>query len=423
MTECHIDFESRSPLEPSDVGLYNYIFHSATEPLFLWYKIGEEEYKCWRIWESSEFQSRDWMKLSVPQDLDEALNDSNVSLVAFNNAFERYMLQKLGREIPVSRFIDPQVGGRYLSLPASLEVQGDVLGLPPSLAKDKHGKELIKLFSEQKITKEKKPTKKNPEGVPERRYYNDWNSHPKEWEEFLEYGKRDVVAEGELLRRMRLLGAMPLPPSEQALWLLDQKINDRGMPADILFVKKMYNLALRAKEEAKLNFETMTGVKNANSPAQIKAWAFTQGYPYPSLNKDTVASALKDPNLKLSDLCRTALKMRKEAASTSYQKLGKILESISKDGRLRGQFIFMGSSRCGRWSGNSVQLHNLARPVLITAPDEKVYDFEDQKVVREARAMIHAEDYDGIMKKYGTVLLVVKNLIRTVFSAETIDAV
>src|SRR5258708_2176670 len=110
--------------------------------------------------------------------------------------------------------------------------------------------------------------------------------------------------------------------------------------------------------------------------------------------------------------------MRAEAASTSYQKLGKILEAVSPDGRLRNQFIFMGSSRCGRWSGNAVQLHNMARPALVGKTDTcPGYDFEDQKVVKEARAMIYAEDYDGIKVKYGSVLLVVKSLIRTVFVA------
>jgi DNA polymerase len=187
------------------------------------------------------------------------------------------------------------------------------------------------------------------------------------------------------------------------------------MPVDLEFVKKMYTLALRAKAEAKLSFEKMTGVKNANSPAQIKAWAKPQGYPFDSLGKDVVASVLKDPEVKITDICRAALKMRAEAASTSYQKLGKVIETISPDGRLRNQFVYLGSSRCGRWSGNGFQMHNLARPL----PPDKLngYDFEDQKVVKEARAMIHAEDYDGIKAKYGSVLLVVKSLIRTVFVA------
>jgi DNA polymerase bacteriophage-type len=403
MIELHCDFESRNPyFSPSDIGLHNYVFSPDTEPLFLWYRIGDGEYKCWRIWENQ----------SVPADLLIALGDINVSLVAYNSAFERYLFKKLGYEISANRFIDPQVGGRYLSLPASLEVQGDVLGLPASLAKDKRGDELIKLFCQKVIVK---ASKKNPVA---REYYNDWNSHPKEWAEFLEYGKQDVVAEGELLRRMRILHALPLPEFEQKLWLFDQTVNDRGMPVDRIFVERMYRLALKAKAEAKANFEKMTGVKNANSPAQIKAWASTQGYPYPSIGKDVVASALKDPNLKLTDTCRAALKMRAEAASTSYQKLGKILQMVSPDGRLRNQFIFMGSSRCGRWSGNAVQLHNMARPgVLGKTETFPGHDFEDQKVVKEARAMVHAEDYDGIKAKYGSVLLVVKFLIRTVFVA------
>lgn len=417
MLELHCDFESRSTVGPSGVGLHNYIFHETTEPLFLWYSIDDAGYNCWRIWEDPAFQTRDWENTAVPQDLDEALNDPSVMLVAFNSAFERYILRKLGYEIPASRFIDPQVGGRYLSLPASLGVQGTVLGLPAHLAKDKRGDDLIGLFCEKVIVK---ATKKNPA----REYYNDWTTHPREWEEFLNYGRQDVVAEGELLRRMRILGALPLPEFEQKLWLLDQLVNDRGMPVDRVFVEKMYRLAVRAKEEAKKNFEIMTGVTNANSPTQIKKWAKTQGYPYGTLKKDTVTSVLKDPDIKLTDTCRAALKMRAEAASTSYQKLGKILEAISPDGVIRGQFVFMGSSRCGRWSGNAVQLHNMARPAVVGEIKDDAgkvirpgYDFEDQKVVREARAMVYAEDYEGIKEKYLSVLLVVKSLIRTVFVA------
>jgi DNA polymerase len=395
--ELHIDFESRSTFGPSDRGLHNYIFHPDTELLFLWFKIGSGEYKCWRIWEGEQIHNELW----------QAINHPDVYLVAFNSAFERYGLKKLGYDIPASRFIDPQVGGRYLSLPASLDVQCEVLGVPPHLSKDPRGDALIKLFCDKVITK---ATKKNPA----KEYYNDWNSHPKEWEEFLAYGRQDVVAEGELLRRIRILKALPLPEFEQKLWILDQKINDRGMPVDVEFVRKMYKLAVRAKEEAKLNFEKMTGVLNANSPDHVKKWAKTQGYPYGTLRKDTVTSVLKDPDIKLTDACRTALKMRAEAASTSYQKLGKIIECVSPDGRLRGQFIFMGASRCGRWSGSSVQLQNMARPL----PPDKLngFDFEDQSTVKEARAMIYAEDYEGIKSKYGSVLLTIKSLIRTVFS-------
>jgi hypothetical protein len=68
----------------------------------------------------------------------------------------------------------------------------------------------------------------------------------------------------------------------------------------------------------------------------------------------------------------------------------------------------------------------MARPANLDSgrKDEKgqpiMYDFEDQKVVKDARALVYAEDYDGIKAKYGSVLLVVKSLLRTVFVAPTL---
>lgn len=397
IVELHGDFETRSHVHPGDVGTYSYAWHPTTEPLFFWYGI-DGEYKCWRIWENQP----------IPANLLAALQNPDCHFVFFNSAFERYVFARLGYIIPPSRIIDPQVYGRYLSMPASLGVQCQVLGVPLKLAK-KSGKDYIKLFCEPVVVK---PTKKN--GLTEPRvYYNDWNSHPVEWEEFLEYGKYDVISEGELLRRQRvLLGEECLPPFEKKLWLFDQAVNDRGMPVDRVFVEKMYKLALRAKAEAKGEFEAMTGVANANSPTQIKAWAKPQGYPFDSLGKDVVTSVLKDPTIQITDLCRAALIKRRESASTSYQKLGKILEMVSPDGRLRGQFQFLGSARCGRWAGGGVQLHNIARPLVVGG-----FDFEDQKVVVEAREMVQREDYEGIKLKYGSVLLVVKSLVRTVFVA------
>lgn len=400
MKLLRIDFETRSQVQlngKDSVGVWNYAVHPSTEVLMLAYRIDKESVQLWEP------------RLGpMPMDLRAALLNPEYRIYAFNTAFERYILwHKLGIIIPVSRFEDPQVAARYLSMPGDLDDVSTILDLPQHLAKDKRGDDLIDLFCEPKKRKKKK-------GEPEEWYFNDWNSHPAEWEQFKEYCKQDVVAEEEVTRREEILRALPLPPFERQLWEFDQKVNDRGMPVDIEFVRKMYALALRSKAEAKESFEKLTGVTNANSPEQVKKWAKPQGYPFGTLRKETVDSVLKDPDVKLTDACRQALKMRREAASTSYQKLNKILQQVSTDGRLRGQFIFMGSARCGRWAGNAVQLHNMARPGVLNG-----HDFEDQKVVREAREMIYREDYDGIKAKYGSVLLVVKNLIRTVFVADT----
>lgn len=404
-----LDFEARSEAElggKNSVGLYNYAIHSSTLVLMLGYKYPEE--KDVRIW----FPHLEPM----PGELLARLNDQSQMLSAFNSSYERYMLQyKLGITIPAERFLDPQVGARYLSMPGDLEEVGKILGLPPELAKDKRGKELIELFS--------KPKKRSlGRGKGHVLYFNDWNSHPKEFEEFGEYCKQDVRAEEEVSRRENILQAFPLPNSEHQIWLFDQRVNDRGMPVDVEFVEKAYKLALRAKKEALDRQNKMTGLENANSRTQLLPWLRARGYPFNTLRKDTVTVVLKNPDVQLAPEARDVLTARREAASTSYQKLAAILRQVGPDGFLRNQFIFMGSSRCGRWSGNAVQLHNMARP------DEL---FEDLETVRKARKMIYEEDFDGLStsfidpksKKAIPALLVIKNVIRTVFSANPVPKV
>ncbi|MDA4130446.1 MAG: hypothetical protein OK457_06720, partial [Thaumarchaeota archaeon] len=117
-------------------------------------------------------------------------------------------------------------------------------------------------------------------------------------------------------------------------------------------------------------------------------------------------------NEKLTPECKQVLENRRAASSTSYTKLAAILRQVCPDNRLRNQLVFMGSPRCGRWAGNAVQLHNMARPIEI---------FEDEVNVDRARALIRAEDYEGIQKEFGSVLLTVKYNIRTSFVAEEGD--
>jgi DNA polymerase len=402
-----IDFETYGTVElggQQSVGTYNYCQHPDTEVLMLGHKMpGETKASLWEPHRGG-----------FPSFLRDALRDPDVFVEAFHSTFERYILDfKLGITVPVSRFIDPQVSARYLSMPGDLETVCEILDLPPAFAKDKRGEELIKLFCEPQKNKKKR-------GEEQTFYKADWTTHPEEWEIFGEYCKQDVIAEEEVARREQILGALPLPDFERRLWEFDQKVNDRGIPVDRDFVEKAYALAVRSKQEALDRQNLITGLENANSPDQLKGWLKPRGYPFNTLRKETVDSVLKDPDIKLADEARVVLKARREASSTSYKKLAAIMRQLSPDNRLRGQFIFLGSPRCGRWSGNAVQLHNMARPAVlgITEQNPKGYDFEDMEVVMEARGMIQREDYDGIKAKFGSVLLTVKSVIRTVFVAE-----
>ncbi len=417
--ELHLDFETRSQVEISGsegVGLHNYAMHNTTQVLMLAWAINDGEVDLWEPHRGP-----------MPEYLKQLLLDPAVTIIAFNTGFERAILKyQLHIDIPVERFQDPQASARYLSLPANLDDVGMVLGLPEELRKDKRGDELIKLFSEPKRRK-KKELKEDP-SLPEI-YFNDWNSHPTEWNEFCNYCKQDVRAEREVQRRQMLLGVFPLPERERKIWLLDQLINDRGMPTDRQFVANAFEIASRDKNEKMSLQNQLTGLENANSAAQLLPWVQKYGYPLNNLRKQNIELILKnkpDPDsdglvYDLKEEGRRVLEQRIEAGSTSYKKLQAMLRNISYDNTLKNQFIYMGSSRCGRWSGNAVQLQNMARPEDV---------FEDQPVMIAARNFIYQMDYAGLKTfKRNPVklrpgqdpmyspLLVVKNCLRTVFVA------
>ena len=398
----HLDFETASTqsLEKEDsVGLDNYWRSAETRVLMLAYAFGEGEVKLWE-------PHLDGM----PVELWDAFRDPDQPLAAWNSSFERYGLKyKLSTDIPIDRWYDPQASARYLSLPGKLDDVGDILALKPEFQKDERGKDLIELFSKPHLTRKKK-------GEEQREYFNDWTTHPKEWQEFGEYCKRDVIAEREIMRKERLLKVFPLPELERKIWVFDQKVNDRGMPVDVKFVQNMHALGVRAKREAVEKQNKLTGLDNANSRNQMLAWAQARGYEPNTLRKETVESWLKYHTDKLTPVCIEALKARRAASSTTYTKLATVLRQVSADGRLRQAFLYMGSARCGRWSSAAVQLHNMARPGVLND-----YNFEDEDVVNEAREMVRRMDYDGIQAKYGSVLLVIKFLVRTIFSVEKCD--
>jgi DNA polymerase len=417
MTTLFCDFETRSFKElrgSASCGLHNYLLDPSTEATILAYKIVnlkvDSSYDNVNLKVGSV---KVWFPLwqEMPDDLKNALDDKQCEIVAFNSCFERGVFRDvLGWDLPISRFQDPQASGRYLSLPASLEDQGEILRLPVELQKDKEGKRLLDIFT--------KPTKIKKTGEV---YFRDWDSDPEDWAKFVEYAKRDVLAEEALSDVLQSLGCFPLPPRERAIWILDQKINDRGIPVDRKFTQSMFNLGERAKKDALDELNKVTGLENANSNTQFLKWAQTQGYSKQTIVKPVVAAELEF-NDQLTPLCRKALELRQTASSTSYKKMNAILRLVSPDNRLRNQFVYCGSSKCGRWAGSGFQVQNMARPTQ---------EFEDLETVNEARKMIHQEDYNGIMlrfsskekkeeklKDYGVVLSTIKSCIRTVFGEE-----
>jgi DNA polymerase bacteriophage-type len=392
----HLDYETSSEVDLKKSGLHNYTIHPSTKVLMLAWAFGDDEPVLW-------LPHQDLM----PRVLLDAFNNPSIDLTAFSSPFERGITRDvLGIDIPIERWQDPQASARYLSLPAHLADVCKVLGLPREFRKDDAGKDLIKLFSLPHTR-----TKKEGGGT----YFNTWETHPTQFAHFGLYCLQDVRAEREVIRREKLLGAFPLPPRERKIWIFDQKVNDRGMPVDRKFVENAFALASKNKDEKLEEQNTATGLKNANSQKQLLPWIKERGWPLSNIRKQNIDLVLKDPEVELTDECRQVLTARTEAGSISYKKLESILSNISPDDRLRNQFIYMGSARCGRWAGNAVQLHNMARPDGT---------FEDLENVEKARHLIYCDEYvalkSAFQKKDGTnysPLIIIKNLIRTVFVA------
>lgn len=397
------DFETSSEGELSEIGLYNYATHPTTRVLAFSYALihSLDDKPKLKRWEPRGGQ------IQMPLELRQALEDPTVIFIAFNSAFERNIFKHVvGIDIPIHRFQDPQASARYLSLPANLEDVGKVLGLPRELRKDKRGDDVLDLFSYPKKRKKK-------EGGAT--YFNDWNSHPEDWKILGEYCDQDVRAELEVARREALLGAFPLPERERAAWIFDQTVNDRGMPTDRQFVHNLFAIAQKNKDEKLVEQNRLTGLENANSQAQLLPWARQRGYPLTNLRKGKIEILLKDTANELTAECREVLKARMEASSTSYKKLETMSSNLCPDGRIRNMFIYMGSARCGRWSGAAVQPHNFARPDGT---------FEKMKNVVKARDLIYAFDYEGLKTAFKnkndelySPLIIAKNVIRTVFVA------
>jgi len=77
-------------------------------------------------------------------------------------------------------------------------------------------------------------------------------------------------------------------------WLLDQKINRRGMPIDLGMTLNAWEEAQRLIAESQQQLKDLTGLENPNSPAQLLKWVSERGYPYGGLGKELVKKALEE---------------------------------------------------------------------------------------------------------------------------------
>jgi DNA polymerase len=177
---------------------------------------------------------------------------------------------------------------------------------------------------------------------------------PEERELFHNYVKRDVMLERLVYRALPQLSS-----EEQALFILDAVINQRGFHVDVALARAARSIA--HAERIAINAEVATLTENeitsVDQVARVLAYVRRHGHQIASLGKHSVSAVLaREPD----DAVRRLLELRRDGARASVRKLDNLLTSVDADDRLRGTLRFHGSST-GRWSGRGYQPQNLKR--------------------------------------------------------------
>lgn len=376
-----VDIETYSSVDLTKAGVYAYVEAPDFGILLISYIFddwGEDDVKTIDCFDADPDMMAEFC---------EALLDPQIIKTAFNANFERTCLAKwLAKPMPPEEWRCTMVKALTLGLPGNLAGAGEALGLPAEKLKDPQGKALIQFFS-----KPCKPTRTNGQ-----RTRNLPAHDPEKWKLFIAYNRQDVVTEQEILRKLSIYKT---PEDEQALWSLDQHMNDNGVRLDIPMVEKIVEYDTRRRQELQEEAQEITGLKNPNSLAQLKRWLSDQGVEMASVTKDTITEALRDPDLP--PIVRRVLEIRTALGKTSVAKYSTMLTAHCQDHRLRGILQFYGANRSGRWAGRLVQTHNLAKNTL---PDLAL-----------ARDLAAAGDFDTLTTLFGETAFVFSELIRTAF--------
>lgn len=372
-----IDIETYSSVNISDCGAYKYIESPDFEILIVGYAFDDKEVKIVDM-VSGE---------TLPYEFTYALKDSRCLKVAHNAVFERLSFKKIGYDVPAEQWYCTSVKAAYCGLPLSLDNVSKVLDLENK--KLDTGKSLIRYFS-----CPCKPTIINGQRTRNYPYHA-----PEKWEMYKEYNKFDVLSEREIYRKLE---RYVIPESERKLYVVDQKINDKG----ILIDTQLAHSAVLVNDEytKKLVSEAkeLTGLSNPNSAQQIKKWIEDKtGLCIDSLSKEDIPS-LMEALSEYPDVVRL-LDIRSKLSKTSVKKYNAMLNCAMSDCRVRGTFQFYGANRTGRWAGRLLQLQNLSK--------------NHAQHIEAYRELIRNRDCEAVEMIYGDVSDMLSQLVRTALIA------
>lgn len=341
--KCGIDYETYSEIDLKKHGLSVYARHKSTEILCMAFKVEGQDTKLWLPGQP------------LPISID------SVELSAQNAPFEFAIWNWVGVKkygfppLPLEKLTCTLAMALTHSLPGSLEKMAPALGI--ETVKDMAGNRIMLQLS--------KPRKVNEDGSVIRWTVQD---APEKFEALYSYCITDVEVEDACKNRMN-----PLTERERQVWLLDQKINMRGIQIDIPNVKKAIEIIEGEKIRLDNEMRRISDyeISSIGAVAQIKTFCSKHGVEINSVGKEDLKKILDG---ELPKVVREVLEIRQEAAKSSTAKLQTMIDRADEDGRVRYTLQYHGAST-GRWSGRGIQLQNLPRPSLKQDEIEKAIKF------------------------------------------------
>lgn len=373
MRTLSIDIETYSSVDIAKSGVYRYAEAPNFQILLLGYSV-----------DGGPVQVVDLAcGEKIPQEIQNAVLDSQIIKWAFNAQFERICLSRhFGVWLEPASWRCTMVWSAYLGLPLSLEGAALVTGADKK--KLTEGKELIRYFSVPcKATQSNGGRTRNlPEHALEK------------WESFKAYNLRDVEAELSIQAKLH---KFPMPEEEWQNYILDQQINDRGIQLDLELVRQAIQCDEQTREEFTSRLKELTKLENPNSVTQMKTWLSESGLETDSLDKASVKALLKEAPDHLSEV----LELRQLLAKSSVKKYTAMENAVCADERARGLLQFYGANRTGRFAGRLIQVQNL--------PQNHLPDLE------QARRLVRGGHFEALELLYDSVPGVLSELIRTAF--------
>lgn len=403
------------------VGAAVYSEHPSTEVLSLAYNL--KDGKGPRLWLPG---------MPAPQDLFDHIVSGGL-VEAANSAFEYFIWTNVCHKrmgwpaIDRLQLRDPSAKARAFSMPGALGKLAKVLNVRDLKIDD--GKRLI-----QKFSVPRNPTKKDSR----LRHHPYEADMAEDAQKLYEYNLGDIKAESAVSACIPDLSA-----EELEMWLLDQKINFKGVYIDHESVDACVEIVRQANETYTAELIGITGgqVQTVGEIKKLTDWVSSRGVYMRGMTADDVDAALKQENL--DPQVRRALEIRSSLGGASVKKLYAIQKRLCKDMRIRDIFMYCGADRTGRWAGRGPQPQNFpssgpkvrrcdpvsgcghysaAKPVRAcpwcSAPDWALKDDEwTVEAVEDALQVIKYGRLDLVEKVFGDAIATVSGCLRGMFSA------